>query len=103
MEQATEVDTVVVMLDEPGLLAPLTEDDDEDVNEEDEAGVTVGWRLASALEGEGSSSSWMDVVEVEVVVVVVEEEQKISTAAVLMEEMPTALTAAELDKDAEGG
>ena len=101
MEQATEVDTVVVMLDEPGLLAPLTEDDDEDVNEEDEAGVTVGWRLASALEGEGSSSSWIDVVEVEVVVV--EEEQEISTAAVLMEEMPTALTAAELDKDAEGG
>ena len=100
MEQATEVDTVVVMLEEPGLLAPLTEDDDEDVTEEDEAGVTVGWRLASALEGEGSSSSWMDVVEVEVVVV--EEEQEISTAAVLMEEMPTALTAAELDKD-EGG
>ena len=102
MEQATEVDTVVVMLDEPGLLAPLTEDD-EDVNEEDEAGVTVGWRLASALEGEDSSSSWMDVVEVEVVVVVVEEEQEISTAAVLVEEMPTALTAAELDKDTEGG
>ena len=101
MEQATEVDTVVVMLEEPGLLAPLTEDDDEDVTE-DEAGVTVGWRLASALEGEGSSSSWMDVVEVEVVVVVVEEEQEISTAAVLVEEMPTALTAAELDKD-EGG
>ena len=100
MEQATEVDTVVVMLEEPGLLAPLTEDDDEDVNEEDEAGVTVGWRLASALEGEGSSSSWIDVVEVEVVVV--EEEQEISTAAVLMEEMPTALPAAELDKD-EGG
>ena len=100
MEEATEVDTVVVMLEEPGLLAPLTEDDDEDVKEE--AGVTVGWRLASALEGEGSSSSWMDVVEVEVVVVVVEEEQKISTAAVLMEAMPTALTAAELDKD-EGG
>ena len=96
MEQATEVDTVVVMLEEPGLLAPLTEDDDEDVTEED--GVTVGWRLASALEGEGSSSSWMDVVEVEVVVVVVEEEQEISTAAVLMEEMPTA----ELGKD-EGG
>ena len=96
MEQATEVDTVVVMLDEPGLLAPLTEDD-EDVNEEDEAGVTAGWRLASALEGEGSSSSWIDVVEVEVVVV--EEEQEISTASVLMEEMPTA----ELDKDAEGG
>ena len=42
----------------------------------------------------------MDVVEV--VVVVVEEEQEISTAAVLMEAMPTALTAAELDKD-EGG
>ena len=100
MEEATEVDTVVVMLDEPGLLAPLTEDDDEDVNEE--AGVTVGWRLASALEGEGSSSSWIDVVEVEVVVVVVEEEQEISTAAVLMEELPTALTAAELDKDSEG-
>ena len=99
MEQATEVDTVVVMLDEPGLLAPLTEDD-EDVTEEDEAGVTAGWRLASALEGEGSSSSWIDVVEVEVVVV--EEEQEISTAAVLMEEIPTALPAAELDKD-EGG
>ena len=48
MEEATEVDTVVVMLEEPGLLAPLTEDDEEDVNEED--GVTVGWRLASALE-----------------------------------------------------
>ena len=101
MEEATEVDTVVVMLEEPGLLAPLTEDDDEDVNEED--GVTVGWRLASALEGEGSSSSWMDVVEVEVVAVVVEEEQEISTAAVLVEEIPTELTAAELGKDKEGG
>ena len=45
----------------------------------------------------------MDVVEVEVVAVVVEEEQDISTAAVLVEEIPTALTAAELGKDKEGG